>query len=544
MVWAGNDMSSNCVTGISLRTAISVVYGIGVTALSPHVADLHRLATLAAQPEALHDVLAGALAALQELVPHDLAVIYELRDGELRVRAAEGPLADARVRAHRLRLDAFPTIRRALRLRRPIALGLHHHDSNEGDPYDGLLDLPPGHSCMVVPLHAGPRDLGVITFDRSECGAYSRETVELAGVYGQVVAVAMLLADEAAHLAEARHRLAEHNRLLHAELGTPRGARDILRASRAPAMRELVKVAERVAETEVPVLIQGETGVGKEVVAQALHCWSARAEGPFVKLNCAAIPEALVESELFGHVKGAFSGAVADRPGRFQTAHGGTLLLDEIGDLPPATQGKLLRVLQEGAFEPVGSDKTVEVDVRVLAATHVDLQAAVAAGTFREDLYYRLAVFPITVPPLRERSEDVVGIARQTLERVHERSGRGPWTLSPGASEALEGAPWPGNVRQLVNAMERATILQPEGAIRAEHLALVAGQGSSWAPASQGVSAGSFPTFADNERAHLRAALGRTNGRIYGPDGAAALLGLKPTTLQSKLKKHSVQRSG
>jgi transcriptional regulator with GAF, ATPase, and Fis domain len=423
-----------------------------------------------------------------------------------------------------------------LELRRPLAMLEHHHASDEGDPYDGVLDLPAGHSCMVVPLFAVDRSLGVITLDRSVCQPYAPETVGLAGVYGQIVALAFLHAEQAQLLDRYRLRLQEHNRLLAEEAGRPSDAGERLEASRSEVMRRLARQARQVASTDTPVLILGETGVGKELVAQAIHDWSPRRGEPFVKLNCAALPEALVESELFGHVKGAFSGATGARPGRFLTANGGTLLLDEVGDLPAGAQAKLLRVLQEGTFEPVGSDQTVRVDVRVLAATHVDLAAAVRAGRFREDLLYRLDVFPLRVPPLRDRPDDVVPIAEDVLRGLALRTGRGPWTLPPATGDRLRAQPWPGNVRQLVNALERATILQPEGPLDP---ALFAAGSTSAAPPPP---TDRVLTLDEAQRHHIEAVLARTGGRIYGPGGAAALLGLKPTTLQSRMKKLGVRR--
>jgi transcriptional regulator with GAF, ATPase, and Fis domain len=306
------------------------------------------------------------------------------------------------------------------------------------------------------------------------------------------------------------------------------------------------------------VLITGETGSGKEVLANAIHAWSPRGDEPFVTLNCAAIPENLVESELFGYVRGAFSGATADRAGRFLAAHGGTLFLDEIGDMPLSVQAKLLRVLQqEGAFEPVGADRTVRVDVRIIAATHVDLEAAVAARRLREDLYFRIAVFPLRVPPLRERPEDLPILAQALLDELAARRGRGPWTLTPAAIGMLARHPWPGNVRQLVNVLERAVILQPAGELDVAHVdpgsgAGLAGLAGAAAPAGAGapgvgigtgIGAGiePFEKLDDHERRYLRRVLEHTGGKIYGPGGAAELLGLPPTTLQSKLRRYGLR---
>ena len=511
--------------------------------LLDYTADLHRLAALATEPNALDRVLDQALRSLKRIVPYDLAALYELNGDELTVRATQGPLANAEIRRHRLSLEQFPTIREALQTRRPIPLDEAHHRSAEGDPYDGILDLPPGHACMLVPLYAGARDLGLITLDRQICMHYTAEAVELAGVYGQIVATAMLFAEQTMLLHRYRRRLMEENRLLREAVRDPAEACRRVRASSNSQMRAVVHAAEQVAQTLMPVLITGDTGTGKEVLATAIHAWSPRVNEPFVTLNCAAIPENLVESELFGYVRGAFSGAVADRPGRFVTANGGTLFLDEIGDMPLSAQAKLLRVLEEGTFEPVGSDRSIRVDVRVIAATHVDLPAAVKARTFREDLYFRIAVFPLRLPPLHERREDIGPLAQQFLDDLAAKRGLGPWTLSSAAAAALVDADWPGNVRQLVNTLERATILRPSGILEPDDLALMTSPPALRIPildsgfCPEELDADPLLSYVDNERRHLSAALARSGGKIYGPDGAAAILGLRPTTLQSKLRK-------
>ena len=500
-----------------------------------HASDLRRLAEMASRPQALADVLRGALASLRDVVPYDLAAVYELDQDELRLRLASGPLADERIAGHTLQLERFPTIADAIQRRRPVAQTEEQHSSEEGDPYDGVLDLPPGHSCMVVPLFASDRNLGIITLDRTTCHTYSPEVVQMAGVYGQIVSIAMLFAEQAELLQRYRRQLNEEKRLLQQETGGGRWAIRALEASLSEPMQHVVRLAKQVASADLPVLISGETGTGKEVLAQAIHAWSPRADRPFVKLNCAALPENLVESELFGHVKGAFSGAAGERRGRFLTANGGTLLLDEIGDMSLGTQAKLLRVLQEGTFEPVGSDRSVRVDVRVLAASHVELREAVREGRFREDLYYRLAGFPLHLPPLRERVPDIAGIAGGVLQSLARRTGRGPWTMGPQALAALAEHTWPGNVRELVNVLERAVILRPAGDLGPEHIVLVPGTSPMAVTAPS--EADGFPAFDDMQRDYFRRALRRTSGKIYGDGGAAALVGMKPTTLQSRLKK-------
>jgi transcriptional regulator with GAF, ATPase, and Fis domain len=304
-----------------------------------------------------------------------------------------------------------------------------------------------------------------------------------------------------------------------------------------------------VASTAVPVLLQGETGTGKEEIARAIHRLSPRARGPFVPLNCSALTATLAESELFGHEKGAFTGALALKRGRFELAHQGTLFLDEIGDLPLDLQPKLLRALQEGVIERVGGEKPVHFDVRIIAATHVNLQQAVEAGTFREDLYYRLAVFPIELPPLRLRSADVLLLADYFLRRIRERSGRPILTLSPEALDKIQRYTWPGNVRELKNVIERASILAVDGIIGPDHITGLRAEALEAAPrceearsnGSEG-SDGRKRSLNDAMADHIRQALKACGGKIYGPDGAAALLGLKPSTLQSRMKKLGIRK--
>lgn len=507
-----------------------------------HSVEMHELARAAAGAEEVHEVLQRALSALARVVPYDLATVFRLSGSYARVVAAAGPLAQPEIQRHHIDVRRFPSIRRALESRRPVALEQHHHASDEGDPYDGVLNLPHGHSCMVVPLFAGQQDLGLVTVDRRVCGKYSPEVLETAGVYGQLISLTIHLADLNAAVGQKQTQPKADSQLTE-DSGVGRRGVDWLEASQDVQMRELVAHARQVAPSHLPVLILGETGVGKEILAHAIHAWSPRVNHPFVKLNCSAIPEGLTESELFGHTKGAFSGADRARPGRFLTANGGTLLLDEIGDLPLAAQAKLLRVLQEGTFEPVGSDRSVKVNVRVIAATHQDLVTAVKHGRFREDLYYRLAVFPLCVPPLRERQEDIVPIAQNFLKTTARHTRRGPWTLSARSIDALLTADWPGNVRELQNVLERAVLLVPRGEIDLCHLR----SDGIAPPSSRPPTHDSFIPMAtdlsweENERRYLQALLHSCNGRLYGPQGAAERAKLKPTTLRSKLVRHGIR---
>jgi len=314
----------------------------------------------------------------------------------------------------------------------------------------------------------------------------------------------------------------------------------------SPALASMLAGIEAVADTPASALITGETGTGKELVAHAIHARSSRADAPLVKVNCASIPAELFESEFFGHVKGAFTGAYRDRVGRFQLADGGTIFLDEVGEIPVLLQGKLLRVLQEKEFERVGEDVTRRVDVRVIAATNKDLSKEVEAGRFREDLYYRLGVFPLSVPPLRKRGEDVIQLAMHFLSTICREFGRPVPQLTQAQANALLSYSWPGNVRELKNVIERAIILSPD-----EHLRL----DLSFQTRSDDteVSENSVvkypergfvtePEMKEQQKQNILNALHYAAWRISGNDGAAALLGLKPSTLTDRMRAFSIKR--
>jgi PAS domain S-box-containing protein len=313
----------------------------------------------------------------------------------------------------------------------------------------------------------------------------------------------------------------------------------------SPALQKMLARIEAVAQTSASVLIQGESGVGKELVAHVIHARSPRSEGPLVKVNCASIPHELFESEFFGHVKGAFTGAHRDRVGRFELADGGTIFLDEVGEIPLDLQSKLLRVLQESEYERVGDDRTHAVDVRVVAATNRDLERAVADGRFREDLYYRLSVFPIDVPPLRERGDDVVQIASHFLERTCQEFGHPPLTLSKQQAALLKHYDWPGNIRELKNVIERAVILSRGKVLRLD----LAMSDILNAPAVQDDATGTDSSqllteaaLRELERQNIERALTLAAWRVSGPNGAAKLLGVKPTTLADRMKKFKIAK--
>ncbi len=310
------------------------------------------------------------------------------------------------------------------------------------------------------------------------------------------------------------------------------------------SLRRMLKRVEAVAETPASVLIEGESGVGKELVARAIHARSPRADGPLVKVNCASIPKELFESEFFGHMRGAFTGAHRDRIGRFQLADGGTIFLDEIGEIPMELQGKLLRVLQESEFERVGDDVTRSVDVRVIAATNRNLEQLIVDGEFREDLFYRLSVFPVEVPPLRERGDDVVQLAQHFLEQTCKDFGREMLTLTRAQAANLKAYSWPGNVRELKNVIERAVILSPKKVLRLD-LSMPGFSPEETAADSVAPSADDVLTekeMRDYQKRNTVKALEEANWKVSGKGGAAELLGVRPTTLADRIRTYKIKR--
>jgi PAS domain S-box-containing protein len=310
------------------------------------------------------------------------------------------------------------------------------------------------------------------------------------------------------------------------------------------ALRRMLKRVEAVAETPASVLVQGESGVGKELVAREIHARSPRADGPLVKVNCASIPKELFESEFFGHVKGAFTGAYRDRIGRFQLADGGTIFLDEVSEIPLELQGKLLRVLQESEFERVGDDVTRSVDVRVIAATNRNLEKSIVDGEFREDLFYRLSVFPVEVPPLRERGEDIVQLAQHFLEQTCKDFGREVLTLTRAQAANLKSYDWPGNVRELKNVIERAVILSPGKVLRLD-MSMPVFRPNESPVATEPVHADEVLTEKDIrefQRANILRALQQSNWKVSGSGGAAELLGVRPTTLADRMRSFKIMR--
>jgi formate hydrogenlyase transcriptional activator len=331
-------------------------------------------------------------------------------------------------------------------------------------------------------------------------------------------------------------RLRNENLVLREEIDRSSMFEEIVGSSKP--MRQVVRQVDKVAPSESTVLILGETGTGKELIARALHRRSKRATRAFIRVNCAAIPQSLIASELFGHEKGAFTGALQRRLGRFEAADGGTLFLDEIGDLPMETQIALLRVLQEREFERVGSNQPISVDVRLIAATNRDLPAAVAAGTFRQDLFYRLNVFPIAVPPLRERVEDIALLVEYFVGRYAKGTGKNIRRIAKHTLEQLQSYPWPGNIRELQNVVERAVILTETDTFVVDESWLKLESAESRRP-HEGLS-----TLTAREIEVIEAALAESHGRIAGPSGAAAKLGIPRQTLESKIKRLGIDKYG
>ena len=312
----------------------------------------------------------------------------------------------------------------------------------------------------------------------------------------------------------------------------------------SPALMQMLKRVNAVAETPASVLLQGESGVGKELVAHAIHAQSPRANGPLVKVNCASIPKELFESEFFGHVKGAFTGANSDRVGRFQFADGGTIFLDEVSEIPLELQGKLLRVLQESEFERVGDDVTKSVDVRVIAATNRNLEVQIVDGAFREDLFYRISVFPIDVPPLRDRDDDVIHLARHFLEKTCSDFARPPMKLTRSQADMLRRYSWPCNVRELKNVIERAVILSPRNVLR-----LDLSMSNSVVGARSPEAADMLPEqllteieMREFQKKNIVVALKQANWKVSGPGGAADLLGIKSTTLTDRIRTFGIRK--
>jgi formate hydrogenlyase transcriptional activator len=389
-------------------------------------------------------------------------------------------------------------------------------------------------SACYLPLRTARRRMGTLALACKQPDAYKEAELEFLHLVANQVAVAVANALAFQEIEALRDKLHKERAYLEEEVRTEHNFGQIVGES-AP-LRKVLKLAETVAPTGSTVLIRGETGTGKELVARAIHDVSPRKDRTFVKLNCAAIPTGLLESELFGHERGAFTGAIAQKVGRFELAHQGTLFLDEVGDIPLELQPKLLRVLQEQEFERLGGTRTIRVDVRLVAATNRDLAQMVAEGRYRSDLYYRLNVFPLLLPPLRERPDDIPRLVRHFTQRFARRMGRRIETIPSEVMDALVHYPWQGNIRELQNIVERAVILSPGPSLQVPLGELE----PAAAQANQSTAAAT--TLADAEKEHILGVLRETGWVVGGPEGAASRLGLRRSTLQWKMKKLGISR--
>jgi formate hydrogenlyase transcriptional activator len=485
------------------------------------VANLEREALFAALAEALRQALPFDRASLTLYDPlRDVIRVYALAEGSAPKGLVPVGTEFPRQGSH---------LQSVLDERRPLV-----RPDLEKEPRNALEDglLQQGiRSYIAVPLMARGRVLGTLNVGARVPDRYSGEDAAFLVRVASQVALAienMLCYEEIAAL---KARLQEENLYLQEEIKTDHNFEEIIGES--GILKKMLRAVETVAKTDTTVLLLGETGTGKELIARAIHHLSPRKHRTLVKVNCAALPAGLIESELFGHEKGAFTGALARKIGRFELADGGSIFLDEIGDLPLELQAKLLRVLQEGEFERVGGSPIIKVDVRVIAATNRDLEKAVHDGGFRPDLYYRLNVFPVRLPPLRERPDDISLLVRYFVMKYGTKLGKRIETIPQKVTHILLAYPWPGNVRELENVIERAIILSPGSQLEL----------GEWAPkVAGGAREERLATLDELEREHIVRTLDLTGWQVSGERGAAKLLGLKPTTLEARMKKLGIQR--
>ena len=475
----------------------------------------------------LRELLKAIAACVERVMHHEYTglSLFDPASNQLRLHALDFPQGKGLLQEEMLLPLEGTAAGEVFRTRQPLLVGPANYGRFQADiarkfVEEGLM------SACIVPLNSSNRALGTLSLASLREGAFTQEDVDLLAQVANQVAIAVENALAFQEIAELKNKLAEEKLYLEEEIRIDHNFEEIVGES--TALKRVLSQAETVAPTDSAVLIQGETGTGKELVARAIHNLSRRRYRTFVKVNCAAIPIGLLESELFGHERGAFTGAIVQKVGRFELAHQGTLFLDEVGDIPLELQPKLLRVLQEKEFERLGGTRTIRIDVRVVAATNRDLAKMVAEGQFRSDLFYRLNVFPISMPPLRERPEDIPLLVRYFAQRFSRRNDKPIETIPSEDMEELTRYHWPGNARELENLIERAVILARGPVLRIPPGELtVEPETPSPLPS----------TLAAAEREHILRALRETNWVIGGPTGAAARLGLRRTTLQSRIKK-------
>jgi formate hydrogenlyase transcriptional activator len=455
----------------------------------------------------------------------------------LHLHADAGNLRGAWAEHHALTLDTPSPPTKVARERKPFLTNDLVADVRGKMP-DELVQFY--ESAGVIAAGARPLEfrgelVGVIGMISQR--SFDPQEFELLGIFADQAAVAIKSAHLFAQLERYKDRLQVENAYLQEEIRTERGFEEIV--GHGTALRAVLRKVKQVAPVETTVLLTGETGTGKELIARAIHSLSPRRDRPMIKVNCGAIPQGIVESELFGHEKGAFTGALQRRIGRFELADKGTLFMDEVGELPLDTQVKLLRVLQEQEFERLGGSRPINVDVRLVAATNRDLEVEIADSRFRADLYYRLNVFPIRVPPLRERPEDIPLLVRHFIAHFQRKLAKPLRGVTPEGMRRLVDYPWPGNIRELQNVLERACVISGGPIV---DITTALGVVDRPAPDAIPVADERILTLDEHEQQQIRRALDEAGGRIHGPGGAASLLGINASTLRSRMEKHGMSR--
>jgi transcriptional regulator with GAF, ATPase, and Fis domain len=514
-------------------------------ALDQQAATSEVLRLIAASPANLTPVFDAVAASVARLTDTPDVVILKVEDGRLRHAASVGSFGQTIGAEIDLPIDRTSVCGVALADRHTV----HIEDlAALTDPQMAAakaIQLRYGQRTMIAaPILDGDVPLGTIAVLRREVRPFSERQIALLQTFADQAVIAIrnanLFRQLQARSADLAREVEAHQRskaMLQCVLDATDGFAIVGRSAAVARLRQQISL---VAQTESTVLVQGETGTGKELVARAIHEQGARRDRPLIRLNCAALPRELVESELFGHEKGSFTGALQQRRGRFELADGGTLLLDEVGEMPLEAQAKLLRVLQEREFERVGGSRVLRADVRVIAVTNRDLTAEIAAGRFRADLFYRLNVFPITVPPLRERLDDVEPLLAHFAAKVARRLGRPLPGIAPVFVQMLRMHDWPGNIRELENLVERALIVSPGG--------LLDGTGLLPAPAPRAHTGRSSVAHDGDgnlqavEREHIRRVLDTVAWRVEGDRGAAEQLGLNPSTLRGRMRKLGIRK--
>lgn len=481
----------------------------------------------------MNDLFRAASASIRKFFGSDFTGFWLLNQESNRLECAvldfptgRGPLSDIQLpELSQEQIDG-------MRLRTPLLMRVDELEREMPPRVVATIRSESIVSLASMPLVAPRGPIGIITLGSRTADAFSQQDLDMMTQVATQIALALDNALAYGRLSASRNRLEDERVYLESEIRSEYGFEDIIGSS--PALRKVLDQVSVVAPTDSTVLLQGETGTGKELVARAIHNLSARNQRTFVRLNCAAIPSGLVESELFGHEKGAFTGALMQKRGRFELAQEGTLFLDEIGDISLELQPKLLRAIQEHEFERLGSNRTLHVDVRLIAATHRDLTEMIRAGSFREDLYYRLNVFPIRIPPLRERREDIPLLVHYFVSRLARRMQKIVTTIPSDAMKAMVDWDWPGNIRELQNFIERAVILTKRDTLNVP----VSELKSARPRKTQAIE-----TIQDAERNAIIAALRAAKGRLSGKGGAAECLGMKRTTLQNKMRRLGIGRT-